>query len=152
MQFRMKEPGLMAPLTTPPPKNPRSLASWWHFSRFAGSGWPSGISPGGLRASAAVALTTNAAAKINLIISIPPQRMSSSRPLPAAAQTGDHRHQSRRPTSDDRQRPDDAGPSWVSLGGVCLPLAQALSFGVAATSVIGRFATTRERVMVSRSF
>jgi hypothetical protein len=30
----------------------------------------------------------------------------------------------------------------------CLPLAQTLSIEVAATSVIGRFVTTRERIMV----
>jgi hypothetical protein len=30
----------------------------------------------------------------------------------------------------------------------CLPLAQALSIEVAATSAIGRFVTTRERIMV----
>jgi hypothetical protein len=38
------------------------------------------------------------------------------------------------------------------VGWNCLPLAQALSIEVAATSVIGRFVTTRERVMVSRPF
>jgi hypothetical protein len=38
------------------------------------------------------------------------------------------------------------------VGWNCLPLAKALSIEVAATSVIGRFVTTRERVMVSRPF
>jgi hypothetical protein len=37
------------------------------------------------------------------------------------------------------------------LGWNCLPLALALAIEVAATSVIGRFVTARERVMVSRS-
>jgi len=37
------------------------------------------------------------------------------------------------------------------VGWNCLPLAQALSIEEAAHSVVGRFATTRERVMVSRS-
>jgi hypothetical protein len=38
------------------------------------------------------------------------------------------------------------------IGWNCLPLAKGLSIEAAATSVIGRFATTRERVMVSRSY
>jgi hypothetical protein len=38
------------------------------------------------------------------------------------------------------------------IGWNCLPLAQALSIEVAAISVIGCFATTRERALVSRSY
>jgi hypothetical protein len=38
------------------------------------------------------------------------------------------------------------------IGWNCLPLAQGLSIEVAAISVIGCFATTRERALVSRSF
>jgi hypothetical protein len=43
-------------------------------------------------------------------------------------------------------------PARRTLCVSCLPLAQALSIEVAAHPVVGHFLTTRERVMVSRSF
>jgi hypothetical protein len=50
----------------------------------------------------------------------------------------------------ERTASDEAGPRIVSWD--CLPLAQGLPIEAAATSVIGRFATTRERALVSRSY
>jgi hypothetical protein len=48
--------------------------------------------------------------------------------------------------------PDDAGRFSYVAEWIRLPLAQALSIEVAAHSVVGRFVTTRERVIVSRPF
>jgi hypothetical protein len=39
----------------------------------------------------------------------------------------------------------------LQLARICLPLAQELSTKITATSVIGRFVTTRERAVISRS-
>jgi hypothetical protein len=50
------------------------------------------------------------------------------------------------------KRSEDVGRFGRVVGWNCLPLAQALSIEVAATSVVDRLATTRRHVMDSRPF